>query len=148
MGCDAMGYGLQKPYLRAMMECDMFFKVVAWRDGRTAAECTKKFSRYKSCPDPNAFIKEVEFSFKFWGSVKSDVVNPSECMQELIEHVRHHKVNINGNVCTVMVTTLVLEGWQRKLDPDFNVMNTLHTVINRSDWAKSLYYTIEGLTAP
>lgn len=30
-------------------------------------------------------------------------------MQELLEHVRRHKVNIDGNVCTVMVTTLVLE---------------------------------------
>lgn len=30
-------------------------------------------------------------------------------MQQLLEHVRRHKVNIDGNVCTVMVTTLVLE---------------------------------------
>jgi hypothetical protein len=30
-------------------------------------------------------------------------------MQELLEQVRRHKVNIDGNVCTVMVTTLVLE---------------------------------------
>jgi aarF domain-containing kinase len=30
-------------------------------------------------------------------------------MQELLERVRRHKVNIDGDVCTVMVTTLVLE---------------------------------------
>jgi len=125
-----------------------FFKAVAQRDGRTAAECTLKFSRYQSCPDPNEFIQEVESSFKYWGSPEGDVVHPAECMQELLEHVRRHKVNIDGNVCTVMVTTLVLEGWQRKLDPDFNVMNTLHTVLIRSDWAKSLSYTIEELMAP
>jgi len=125
-----------------------FFKAVALRDGRTAAECTLKFSRYQSCPDPNAFIQEVESSFRFWGSAEGEVVHPAECVQELLEHVRHHKVNIDGNVCTVMVTTLVLEGWQRKLDPDFNVMNTLHTVLIKADWAKSLSYTIEGLMAP
>ncbi|CAL2250740.1 unnamed protein product [Prunus armeniaca] len=36
---------------------------------------------------------------------------------QLLETVRRHRVNVDGNVCTVMVTTLVLEGWQRKLDP-------------------------------
>ncbi|XP_057815163.2 uncharacterized protein LOC131028828 isoform X2 [Cryptomeria japonica] len=36
-----------------------FFKAVALRDGRTAAECTLKFSRYQSCPDPDSFIKNL-----------------------------------------------------------------------------------------
>jgi len=124
------------------------FKSIALRDGRTAAECTLKFSRNQSCPDPNAFIQEVEASFKFWGSPEGDVVHPADCMNELLEQVRRHKVNIDGNVCTVMVTTLVLEGWQRKLDPDYNVMGTLQTLLFKADWAKSLSYTIEGLMAP
>jgi aarF domain-containing kinase len=47
--------------------------------------------------------------FKFWGSEEGDAVTPGQCMQELLEQVRRHKVNIDGNVCTVMVTTLVLE---------------------------------------
>ncbi|PQQ15174.1 putative serine/threonine-protein kinase abkC [Prunus yedoensis var. nudiflora] len=49
------------------------------------------------------------------------------------------------SVLTVMVTTLVLEGWQRKLEPGYNVMQTL---LLKADWAKSLSYTIEGLMAP
>jgi len=124
------------------------FKSIALRDGRTAAECTLKFSRNQSCPDPNAFIQEVETSFKFWGSPEGDVVHPADCMNELLEQVRRHRVNIDGNVCTVMVTTLVLEGWQRKLDPDFNVMGTLQTLLFKADWAKSLSYTVERLMAP
>lgn len=35
-------------------------------------------------------------------------------MQEILEHVRRHRVNIDGDVCTVMVTTLVLEVGQYK----------------------------------
>jgi len=124
------------------------FKSIALRDGRTAAESTLKFSRNQSCPDPNAFIQEVETSFKFWGSPEGDVVHPAECMNELLEQVRRHRVNIDGNVCTVMVTTLVLEGWQRKLDPDYNVMGTLQTLLFKADWAKSLSYTVERLMAP
>ena len=36
-------------------------------------------------------------------------MHTGQCMQELLEQVRRHKVNIDGDVCTVMVTTLVLE---------------------------------------
>ncbi|KAM7525157.1 hypothetical protein LguiA_015059 [Lonicera macranthoides] len=125
-----------------------FFTAVARRDGRTAAECTLRLSREQNCPDPQAFIKEVTESFDFWGTPEGDVVHPAECMHQLLEKVRRYKVNIDSNVCTVMVTTLVLEGWQRKLDPDYDVMHTLQTLLLKADWAKSLTYTIEGLMAP
>ncbi|CAN6460316.1 unnamed protein product [Victoria cruziana] len=125
-----------------------FFKAVALRDGRTAAECALRLSKKQNCPDPKAFIEEVTRSFDFWGSREGDVVHPAECMQQLLEQVRRHRVNIDGNVCMVMVTVLVLEGWQRKLDPEYNVMRTLRTLLLKADWAKSLSYTIEGLMAP
>ncbi|CAK9181300.1 unnamed protein product [Ilex paraguariensis] len=125
-----------------------FFKAVARRDGRTAAESTLKLSKQQNCPKPEAFIKEVKESFDFWGTPEGDLVHPADCMHHLLEQVRRHKVNIDGNVCTAMVTTLVLEGWQRKLDPDYDVMHTLQTLLLKADWAKSLSYTIEGLMAP
>ncbi|KAL2341966.1 hypothetical protein Fmac_009906 [Flemingia macrophylla] len=125
-----------------------FFKAVARRDGRTAAECALNLSKQQNCPNPNAFIEEVEEAFTFWGTPEGDLVHPAECMEQLLEKVRRHRVNIDGNVCTVMVTTLVLEGWQRKLDPGYNVMQTLQTLLLRADWAKSLSYTIDGLMAP
>ncbi|GAV67422.1 ABC1 domain-containing protein [Cephalotus follicularis] len=125
-----------------------FFKSVARRDGRTAAECTLRLSKQQNCPNPKAFIEEVEESFTFWGTPEGDIVHPAECMQQLLEKVRRHRVNVDGNVCTVLVTTLVLEGWQRKLDPKYNVMSTLQTLLLKADWAKSLSYTIDGLMAP
>ncbi|KAK9269057.1 hypothetical protein L1049_000825 [Liquidambar formosana] len=125
-----------------------FFKAVALQDGRTAAECTLRLSKQQNCPDPKAFVKEVEKTFNFWGTSEGDSVHPAECMQQLLEQVRCHEVNIDGNVCTVMVTMLVLEGWQRKLDPGYDVMHTLQTLLFKVDWAESLFYTIEGLMAP
>lgn len=41
-----------------------FFKAVARRDGRTAAECALSLSKQQNCPDPNAFI-EVNFPLTF-----------------------------------------------------------------------------------
>lgn len=125
-----------------------FFKAVVRRDGRTAAECTLQLSKQQNCPDPEAFIKEVMTSFDFWGSAAGDPVHPADCMEQLLEQVRRHKVNIDGNVCTVLVTTLVLEGWQRKLDPGYDVMNTLQALLYKADWAESLSYTIEQLMGP
>lgn len=48
-------------------------------------------------------------SFDFWGTPEGDLIHPAECIEQLLEKVRHYRVNIDGNVCTVMVTTLVLE---------------------------------------
>ncbi|KAK4744116.1 hypothetical protein SAY87_010428 [Trapa incisa] len=125
-----------------------FFKAIALRDGRTAAECTLKLSRKQCCPDPRAFIEEVDKSFISWNSAEGNNVHPGECMHQLLEYVRRHKVNIDGNVTTVMVTTLVLEGWQRKLDPEYDAMSALQRLLFKVDWVESLFYTMEGVMAP
>nr|CAD1819314.1 unnamed protein product [Ananas comosus var. bracteatus] len=106
-----------------------FFKAVAIRDGRTAAECTLRLSKQQNCPNPNAFIEELDKTFTFWGTPEGDIFHPVECMHQLLEQVRRHQVNVDGNVCTVLVTILVLEGWQRKLDPDFDIMQTLKSLL-------------------
>ncbi|KAL2622671.1 hypothetical protein R1flu_002876 [Riccia fluitans] len=125
-----------------------FFKAVALRDGRKAAECTLQFSRAQSCPDPEGFKDDVAAVFRLWQTSEGDKLHAGDCIQELLERVRRHRVNIDGDVCTVMVTTLVLEGWQRKLDPELNILDTIHTLLFKADWASSLSYTIDGLMAP
>ncbi|XP_062077908.1 uncharacterized protein LOC133782592 [Humulus lupulus] len=125
-----------------------FFKAVALRDGRSAAESTLRLSKQQNCPNPKAFIEEVEKSFITWDSPEGEFTRPSDCMKQLLEQVRRYQVNIDGNICTVMVTTLVLEGWQQKLDPAYDVIRTLKTLLFKVDWAESLAYTIEGVMAP
>ncbi|XP_039058602.1 probable serine/threonine-protein kinase abkC [Hibiscus syriacus] len=107
---------------------------VALRDGLNAAKCTLRLSKKQRCPNPKAFVEDVEKSFDLWDSPVGESIHPGECIQQLLEHVRRHKVNIDGNVCTVIVTTLVLEGWQRKLDPQLDVMRTLQTLLFKVDW--------------
>ncbi|KAF6155435.1 hypothetical protein GIB67_019961 [Kingdonia uniflora] len=115
-----------------------FFKSVAIRNGSTAARCLLGLSERQNCPNPKAFIEEVEKSFRFWGTPEGAKVHPADCMHQLLEQVRRHKVNINGNVCTIMVTTLVLEGWQRKLDPKYNIMQTLQKLLVEHEWPEPL----------
>lgn len=43
-----------------------FFKAVARRDGRTAAECTLRLSKRQNCPNPEAFIQVTTLLYIFW----------------------------------------------------------------------------------
>jgi aarF domain-containing kinase len=67
------------------------------------------FEPFSECNLNILFLQEVEEAFTFWGTPEGDLVHPAECMQQLLEKVRRHRVNVDGNVCTVLVTTLVLE---------------------------------------
>ncbi|XP_027908719.1 probable serine/threonine-protein kinase abkC isoform X1 [Vigna unguiculata] len=125
-----------------------FFKAVALQDGRAAAECTLRLSKQQNCPDPKSFVEEVDKSFKLWRSAEGESIRTADRMEQLLEHVRRCKVNIDGNVCAVIVTTLVLEGWQRRLDPEYDVLNALQTLLFKADLAESLSDAIEGLVAP
>ncbi|XP_061348699.1 uncharacterized protein LOC133294063 isoform X2 [Gastrolobium bilobum] len=125
-----------------------FFKAVALLNGRSAAECALMLSTQQNCSDPKSFIEEVDKSFKFWRSSEGETVSTSDRMQQLLEHVRRHKVNIDGNICAVIVTTLVLEGWQRRLDPEYDVLNALQTLLFEANWENSMSYAIEGIVAP
>lgn len=42
-----------------------FFKAVARRDGRTAAECTLRLSKQQNCPNPEAYIKVIWYCILF-----------------------------------------------------------------------------------
>ncbi|KAF7836782.1 putative serine/threonine-protein kinase abkC isoform X1 [Senna tora] len=133
---------LSKREQRHLLE---FFKAVAFLDGRTAAECTLRLSKQQTCPNPKSFVEDVEKSFSLW---RSKPFHPADCMQQLLEHVRQHRVNLDGNICSVVVTILVLEGWQRRLDPAYNVLLALQSMLFKADWAESMSYTIERLMGP
>ncbi|KAK4756095.1 hypothetical protein SAY87_009852 [Trapa incisa] len=42
---------------------------------------------------------------------------------------------VDSNVTAVLVTTLILQGWERKLHPRYDVMKTLQLLSMRADWA-------------
>ena len=54
--------------------------------------------------------------------------NLSECITDLLNIVRKHRVSFNGDVFNVIMTTVVLEGWASKLDPNINLMNMIKKV--------------------
>lgn len=77
-------------------------------------------------------------SFDFWGTPEGDSVPPVDCMMQLLEQVRCHKVNIDSSVCTAILTTLNLEGLLRKLDPKYDMMRTLKTLLLKQDLSDTI----------
>ncbi|EPS62236.1 hypothetical protein M569_12556 [Genlisea aurea] len=91
----------------------------------------------------------MDDSFKYWDTdEEGSFIHPADCMQQMLEQVRRHKVNIDGNICTVIVTTMVLEGWQRKLDPTYDVMEALQSLLFKADVVDSVHQSMDGLMAP
>ncbi|PHT60267.1 hypothetical protein CQW23_02630 [Capsicum baccatum] len=115
-----------------------FLTAVARRDGSTAAKCTLNFSKMQNCPNPDAFIKEMKEFFDFLGTPEGDLVPPVDCVMQLLEQVRRHKVNIDSNVCTAILTTLNLEGLLRKLDRKYDMMHTLKTLLLKQNLSDTI----------
>ena len=43
-----------------------------------------------------------------------------------LECMRQHRVFVEGRICAVLVTTMMLEGMQRKLHPDLELMDVVN----------------------
>lgn len=130
-----------------------FFESVLDLDGERAARCILAMSPWQGCPDPEGFTTEVGTLFKSFGEMMSGgVTDVSLCMNTVLDSVRKYEVNIQGNILSVVVTTLVLEGWATKLDPDVSIIATIKQTLAFKDpvhWVKkSLQRTADMLLSP
>ncbi len=55
------------------------------------------------------------------------------------------QVTLKSTVSTVVVTTLVLEGWSSKLNPDLHIMDTLREMLAAADWRERIGRTVDRI---
>ena len=113
-----------------------FFEAITRGDGRGVAETALAFSERQTCPQPQEFVDDLVGLFSTavaWGFE----VNTSEWMSAVLESVRRHQVHLASEVCSVVVTALVLEGWSNRLDPDICIMQQIRQVVFGSDRLKA-----------
>lgn len=112
------------------------FRSFAAMDGRACGDWTLRFSgASQSCPDPEAFREAMEATFdelrksdQPGGWESSTFKNGADALAAVLELVRLHQVSLPGHICAVVVTTLVLEGWSNKLDPDHSVLSQVQAM--------------------
>lgn len=109
-----------------------FFEAITKGDGKGVAEMALAFSDRQTCPDPDMFVDDVVDLFDTavkWGFD----VNTSEWMSAVMESIRRHKVHLASEVCSVVVTALVLEGWSARLDPQISIMEQIRMIMFGGD---------------
>ena len=97
-------------------------------DGFGVANATLRLQDGQPTDQPQPFREDVEELFKTFRDYKekyNSLPEPSECMQELLEVVRQHKVSIKSEMSIVVATSFVLEGWASKMDPGLNMVRIM-----------------------
>ena len=55
----------------------------------------------------------------------------ADCMGGILEIIRDHQVCIDPNIMVCVITTLVLEGWQNRLDPNLVMIDHISETLDR-----------------
>lgn len=117
-----------------------FFKSLTSMDGAAVADSVMKFSEAQA-QDPDGFRNEMKLLFS---SLDPDSLrlHTQEVMRDMMDTVRRHGLHMKGVVSTVVFSTMVLEGWSTKLDPDIRIMETLKSVLP-SGWSDRLGKSVD-----
>jgi len=139
-GVSAIGWDLQLPRL-VLLDVGMtacltsddqrnllsFFKSLTSMDGGAIADSMLCFAESAS-PDPRAFRAEMTDMFSVLDT-ESLRLNTQEVIADMMDTVRRHGLHLKGIVSTVVITTMVLEGWSTKLNPEIRILETLRDTL-------------------
>ena len=100
-------------------------------------------SELHTCPNPSSFVAALRDMFD---SLDPETIRQctSDVLRDMIETIRQHQVTLKSTVSTVVVTTLVLEGWSSRLHPDLSIMDTLKDVL-ATDWRQRISKTVDRI---
>jgi aarF domain-containing kinase len=108
---------------------EFFQAIISW-DGVGVANKILGFSSNISPTfDVEAFKRDVDTAVR---QFSESTPRAGDCMSAIFETVQRHHVTIDPNVMVAVVTVMVLEGWQFRLDPSINIMDYIGEVIHSS----------------
>lgn len=107
----------------------MFHAIVTW-DGSTVADSILSFAdNVKANVDYTDFRADIA---KAVDQFSSTTPRAGECMGAIFETVQKYHLCLDPNVMIAVVTVMVLEGWQWRLDPTVNILDYLDDVLKAS----------------
>ncbi|GMH33191.1 hypothetical protein BSKO_01025 [Bryopsis sp. KO-2023] len=124
------------------------FRGVSERDGVATANAVLAFAGSKqSCPNPDAYRDDMVRHFDALSEDADDTLGYEsgiDALSHCLELVRQHHVIMPGEVCSVLFSVFVLEGWSSQLNKDHDVMDQIKRTIKRWDktWKSS---TADGI---
>lgn len=115
------------------------------QNGEGIARSILAMSEMHTCPDPERFVVCLRDMFNALDPERIRT-RTSEVLQDMIEQLRQHQVTLKATVSTVVVTTLVLEGWSKELNPDLHIMDALRDML-AVDWKERLSRAVDKVRA-
>jgi aarF domain-containing kinase len=116
------------PHQQASL-AEFFQAIIDW-DGVGVAEKIISFSSNLSPKlDLEGFKRDISAAV---GRFAESTPRAGDCMSAIFETVQHHHVTIDPNVMVAVVTVMVLEGWQFRLDPTINILDYIGDVLKSS----------------
>jgi len=58
-------------------------------------------------------------------------------MAATLEIIRKHEVSLPGQVCAILVSVLVLEGWSSQLSPQHSVLNQVERLVSSEEGSEN-----------
>jgi len=120
-----------------------FFRALTRQDGEQIAHSILRLSEQHTCKDPEAFIDDLRDMFERLDP-QTIRTQTSMVLKDMIETLRQHKVTLKSTVSTVVVTTLVLEGWSSKLNPDLHILDTMRDMLS-TDWSDRIGRVVDKI---
>lgn len=106
-----------------------FFESLGALDGSyVASSCLKMSTMQDHFPTKPQFVKEIEILFEDFREFmrqNDDLPPAAECMCNLLDIFRKHRVGMKPELSVVIATVFMMEGWATQLDPDLKVMKTI-----------------------
>jgi len=108
-----------------------FFKNLTAMDGAGVADAIAAFKTPDTVLSPEAIAAfKADMAARF-AELDPDTIRmkTQEVIADVMDTIRKHGVHIKGVVSSVVITSMVLEGWSTALDPNIRIIDTLKEIL-------------------
>jgi len=111
------------------------FKAIVEGNGKDGAHMIVKFSKDRDLTkdEEEKFVTEMDNIFTSIRYKKMSEIHVGEFLGNILSIIKKYRVKIEGNFATLCVSTIVLEGIGRQLDPDINILDASVPLLIKGD---------------
>ncbi|KAL4443762.1 hypothetical protein ABPG75_011499 [Micractinium tetrahymenae] len=101
-----------------------FLHMISRGDGRAAAHHLLRWAERQRCPDPEAFIADMEALFRERCDMRCPAgIDLDAVIKAVLRLARRHEVSIDSNYAELVIGVCVIVGFATSLDPRLNLMD-------------------------
>lgn len=101
-----------------------FLHAIAGGHGRAAASNLLRWSPEQQCPDPEAFVRDMEVLAASEMDINSESgIDLDRVIKAVLVLARRHQVRVHSNYASLLLGVCIVVGFATGLDPNVNLMD-------------------------